>query len=290
MGKLEKEREADEDKAAAAGFDDAPPPGYGDDDDTPDAPPPGYTPGPSPYKKVPVGWNLYQKTWSLRTYYLGQHAKQPQFTLELHSGILMTRPFLKLFDGPDAKTSPLLATANRDATFRSHAKITVPGANGPPPVIERLLAHTRRFDFTFEITRGKETRREAFEWRFSHGKEVRALDRWAQGWKLVHLGPIDGSGQPLGHAESGGSGGSRKTRPHGETSDGLPVVAVFADNSKLSRSKLARFHFVGAGATDEFGEAWAMFVTMSALRIWELMMQASASGAAAGAAGGAAAC
>ncbi|OAA37077.1 hypothetical protein BBO_07776 [Beauveria brongniartii RCEF 3172] len=264
-----------------------------DDDNTPSAPPPGYTPGPSPYRRVPVGWNLYYKPWSMRTYHIGPHADQPVFSLELHSGLLSSRPFLIL-----------LATAHRDGLFKGHAAITLL----EPPLTEKLTVHTRRLSFSFPISSssgggggggggGKGTtnapprRRQDFEWRYSHGKEVRALDRWGQGWKLVHLESDDGGRE--GGSGGGGSSSSssegktttttrRMERPHGETSDGRPVVAVLADNSKWSRTKLARFHFVGAGATDEFGEAWALYVTMTALRIWEMMMMN------AGAAGGSA--
>ncbi len=284
MGKLQKEQEALAEPSSAV--QDLPPPEYtpADDDGTPDAPPPGYTPGPSPYRKVPVGWNVYCKTWSMRTYHIGPHADAPVFSLELHSGLLSSRPFLVLFDGAADTTKTTtgaparLATAHRDGFFKSHAVITVPGEGAQ--VTEKLTVHARRLRFSFDVGgAGKEaTRREDFEWRYSHGKEVRALDRWAQGWKLVRLGGGGGGGGERQTAE--GSSSSRSARPHGEASDGCPVVAVFADNSKMSRTKLARFHFVGAGATDEFGEAWAFFVTMSALRIWEMMMNARASGAA----------
>ncbi|KAJ6785033.1 hypothetical protein PWT90_05882 [Aphanocladium album] len=276
MGKLEKEKEALAEHAAAGQEDHDLPPEYCDDG-TVDAPPPGYTPGPSPYRKVPVGWNVYYKAWSMRTYQVGPHADQPVFSLELHSGLLSSRPFLVLFDGPDKKQAPQIATAKRDGLIKGHALITVPGRPGSvEPITERLTVHTTRMNFSFNVGAGtgKETRREDFEWRFSHGKEVRALDRWATGWKLVHLGGNDGTGSALSNTESGGSSSSnsRSQRPHGESSDGRPIVAVFADNSRVSRTKLARFHFVGAGATDEFGEEWAMYVTMTALRIWEMMM------------------
>ncbi|KAF1738723.1 hypothetical protein CRV24_000651 [Beauveria bassiana] len=260
-----------------------------DDDNTPSAPPPGYIPGPSPYQKVPVGWNLYYKPWSMRTYHIGTHADQPVFSLELHSGLLSSRPFLILLDGgstgggADTK-APLrrLATAHRDGLFKAHAAITLLLVD--PPLTEKLTAHTRRLTFSFPVSTGNNNnnnnsntpqRRQDFEWRYSHGKEVRALDRWGQGWKLVHLeSDGDGGGGSEGKTTTTTTTTSRKERPHGETSDGRPVVAVLADNSKWSRTKLARFHFVGAGATDEFGEAWALYVTMTALRIWEMTMNA----------------
>ncbi|KAM3428751.1 hypothetical protein NHJ13734_008462 [Beauveria thailandica] len=327
MGKLQKKQEEALAEQSSDIHDLAPPeytstvpssffPDDDDDDDennTPSAPPPGYTPGPSPYQRVPVGWNLYYKPWSMRTYHIGTHADQPVFSLELHSGLLSSRPFLILFDGSGSgsgsagggggtQTDPpppapprRLATAHRDGLFKAHAAITLLLDPPEPPLTEKLTVHARRLSFSFPIRssggggngiRTKSTtnatqQRQDFEWRYSHGKEVRALDRWGQGWKLVHL--ESGSG-------GGGGGGEGKTttttrrmeRPHGETSDGHPVVAVLADNSKWSRTKLARFHFVGAGATDEFGEAWALYVTMTALRIWEMMMMN------AGAAGGSA--
>ncbi|TQV91438.1 hypothetical protein IF1G_09937 [Cordyceps javanica] len=248
-----------------------------------DTPPAGYTPGPSPYQKVPVGWNIYYKPWSNGAFQLGPHADQLVLALKLHISLRSSRPWLILFDGgADTKTSPprRLATDHREGFLKPNSVITVPGPGDGPPVTEKLTVHSGRVTFSFDVggTGGKgTTRREDFEWRHSRGKEVRVLGGSAQGWKLVRLGGAGGSGS--GSADDGplperksrtARKRARKARPHGLTSDGLPVVAVYADN--LSWTKKARFHFIGAGATDELGEPWAMYVTMSALHIWRLMM------------------
>ncbi|EGX89304.1 hypothetical protein CCM_07555 [Cordyceps militaris CM01] len=231
MGKLPKEQEAPAEQSAGP---ELPPPEYAAAaDSAPDTPPPGYTPGPSPYQTVPISWNLYSKPYSRRAFHLGPHAAAPVYSLELHTGLLSSRPFLVLRPGRDTTTttktssSPPLATARRDAP--RHTTITV-----VPGTSERLTVHARRLTFSFDV--GADPRREAFEWR----KEKR---RWA----LVHLAA------------------------HG---DAHPVVAVFAEDSSRSGTELARFRFVGAGATDAFGEPWALYVSMTALRIWEMMLGA----------------
>lgn len=116
--------------------------------------------------------------------------------------------------------------------------------------------------------RGKETRREAFEWRFSQGKEVKVFGAWSTGWKLVRLDGVAES-----ESESGEGSSSRSERRHGQTSDGKPVVAVVADNTSPSTNKIAKFHFVGAGATGELGERWAFMALMTAVRVWERSSQ-----------------
>ncbi|ATY67319.1 hypothetical protein A9K55_000242 [Cordyceps militaris] len=123
MGKLPKEQEALTEQSAGP---ELPPPEYAAaDDSAPDTPPPGYTPGPSPYQTVPVGWNLYSKPYSRRAFHIGPHAAAPVYSLELHTGLLSSRPFLVLRPGRDTTTtktssSPPLATARRDAPPPHH--------------------------------------------------------------------------------------------------------------------------------------------------------------------------
>ena len=147
--------------------------------------------------------------------------------------------------------------------------------------------HSTVYSFSIEVETGDPVtggggggalRREGFEWRASHGDEVKELDRWSHGWKLVRL-----------HGEAEGIGGTRAVRDAGTTSDGKEVVAVFATYSGWSRTKAAKFRFLGTGAAGHLGRRFAIMAVITALRIWDLQKKkqaaaAAGSGAAAGAA------
>lgn len=40
-------------------------------------------------------------------------------------------------------------------------------------------------------------------------------------------------------------------------------------NSSMTLSKIAKFHFLGAGAEGEFGDDWALMAVLSAFRLWK---------------------
>ncbi|KAH7142590.1 hypothetical protein B0J13DRAFT_555821 [Dactylonectria estremocensis] len=245
-------------------LDEGQPPSYVDGE----APPPAYTTGgplgPSPYSRLPLAFNIYHKGWTSKTYYLGEHEEQIRLTVTLHTQFGHKKPFLILHDGnnPDG---PILGTVTKESLMNAHTTITVPGRPGSSfnPISEHLgcnIALTYfTFTFSFDVGIGKDTRRERFEWRSSRGGEVKALDKWSWGWKLVRLGAGEGSG------------GSRSERSAGETSDGKQIVAVWAENSKWTMSKCGKFHFIGAGSTGELGEEWAFMAVMTALRLWDYL-------------------
>lgn len=246
-----------------------PPPAYTDDASNP---PPAYTTGeptgPSPYKRLPLAFNVYyKKAWTTLIYRLGEHENQPLFAVTVHTDF-KKKPRLVLHNGIEPK-DPTLATATRDGLVKQHTNIMVPGPPGSASetITEHMKSNTSltsaTFSFSFDVGRGKDTHREAFEWRHSRGGEVRSLDKWAWGWKLVRLGG----------ARPDASGGKRDFRGAGETSDGKEIVAVWADNSKLNLHKVAKFQFLGAGATGELGEEWSIMAAMSGLRLWDLTQQ-----------------
>jgi hypothetical protein len=237
--------------------------------------PPRYTTGdqvgPSPYSRFPLRFNLYyNKSWTKVRYRLGESEDAPLYTIKVRaSWVAMKRGSITLTQGTG--DDDIVAVVHHEASFNGDATIEVPGREEAKP----LRCHPDKwakftFTFDFDVGVGKETRKERFEWRPSRAGEVRALDKWAWGWKLVRLGDL--------HEEkSGGAGGgSRDVRPHGETSDGREIVAVWADNSSWSRSKIGKFHFLGAGATGALGDAWALVAVMSALRLWDHVLQITA--------------
>ncbi|KAF7552278.1 hypothetical protein G7Z17_g4438 [Cylindrodendrum hubeiense] len=238
------------------------PPSYADGE----APPPAYTTGgalgPSPYPRLPLAFNIYHKGWASKTYFLGDHEDQATLTLTLHPILGTKKPFIVLHEGKDPN-GKVLGTVTKESLLKAHTTITVPGRPGSAfdPITERLACSVAltyfTFTFSFDVGIGKDTRRETFEWRSSRGNEVKALDNWAWGWKLVRLGADEGPG------------GTRTERDAGETSDGKKIVAVWSEESKWTLSKCGKFHFIGAGATGELGEEWAFMAVMTSLRLWD---------------------
>jgi hypothetical protein len=226
----------------------------------------GPAPGPSPYKSLPLSFNIYYKKWFSSMYQIGEHEDQPLFTIQRHGAWGHDKPMIVLHEGADPK-GPVVATVTKQGLVKHDTVIELrrPGLEGEPirePLVSdvSMTLKNSRFTFAFDVGRGKEkTHRETFEWRISKAIEVRTLDSMAFGWKLVRLGPD----QPAG------KGGSRGARDVGEASDGNEVVAAWSENSGMTLSKIAKFHFLGAGATGEFGDDWALMAALSAFRLWK---------------------
>lgn len=110
---------------------------------------------------------------------------------------------------------------------------------------------------------GEKGHTEDFEWRNSHGDEIKAVGGRTYGWKLVRLSSRTGEGV-------------------GSTSDGLEVVAVVAQNATWSMSKSANIAFLGSGLNGNMGERWELAALLSGLLLWykNYMAQAAAAGAA----------
>ncbi|KAI1360733.1 hypothetical protein F5Y08DRAFT_39922 [Xylaria arbuscula] len=235
--------------------------------------------------KFPPVLNAYVKWGFTKTFHLGETKDTPSLAARWHSGFTK-KPELELFDGPDDKGT-ILATANHESMFKSNSILTIPAREGVPHDVESQrvtmscpkLLKSKTYAFAADVGVGKETRREQFEWRSSHGSEVRELDGYRWGWKLVRL--------------SGGSvsaGGDRGTRGSGSTSDGLEVVAAWAHNNSMSMTKAFKFQLMGSALTGMLGERGATVALISALRIWaiEIATSSAASGNAASAASAAA--
>ena len=274
----------------------------------------------APYHPFPAAFNLYhQKSKSGRSlvYTIGEHDSEPLYTLTIHSGI-SGNPSLVLHNGPEAG-APALASANKEPGQESFANkftgraslITLPALPnfGRPTTEEPLENHVTLsgagYAFSLEVQRGalgaitgagdddgaagsndgdkkgddhaaNQWTRERFEWRKSRGNEVKQLDKINSGWKLVRI-----------HSEADGVGGTRRARDAGASSDGKELVAVFAEVSGWSTSKVVKFKFLGSGATGEMGARWSLMAVMTALRVWDMQngLSESAAATAAGAAG-----
>ncbi|KPM45140.1 hypothetical protein AK830_g1312 [Neonectria ditissima] len=197
-------------------------------------------------------------------YPLGEHEDQIRLTVTLHGQFSHKKPFIVLHDENDAE-GPVPGTVTKESLLNAHTNITVPDRPGSAfdPLTEHLKCNMAlkqfTFSFAFDVGIGKDTRRERFEWRPSRGEDVKVLDKWAWGWKLVRLGAPEG-GQ-----------GSRSERGTGKTNDSNDTFAVWAENSTWTMSKCGKFHFIGAGSTGELSEEWAFMAIMSVLRLWDYL-------------------
>ncbi|KAK3313273.1 hypothetical protein B0H66DRAFT_565744 [Apodospora peruviana] len=228
-------------------------------------------PGSSPYKRLPLSFNIYYKQWFSSMYQIGEHENRPLFTIQRHGAWGHDKPMIVLHEGDDPK-GPVVGTVTKEGLMKHDTVIELPMSPRPgseggtirEPLVSdvSMTLNNSRFTFTFDVGRpGKETRRETFEWRISKAIEVRTLDSMAFGWKLVRLGPD----QPT----VTGRGGPRRARDSGEASDGKEVVAAWSENSGMTLSKIIKFHFLGAGATGELGDDWALMAALSAFRLWK---------------------
>ncbi|KAJ5256597.1 hypothetical protein N7478_012701 [Penicillium angulare] len=198
-----------------------------------------------------------------------------------HSGIFRDKPSIVLHDGPTDKDA-ILATLKADKWGRTRPAtvnlLVCPSSSYTEPIEELLIpastSHHKTSTWSFEMpVARKGDIRERFEWRSSHGNEIKELATGhSYGWKLVRIAGPNAS-----------VGGSRKDRGLGFTSDGLEIVAIVAHNASWSMTKGLRFAFMGAGLTGTLGEAWEIMTLISAMQlyIWDVIATNSAAAAAA---------
>lgn len=224
------------------------------------------TPTSMPERPFPVTFNLYHKkhSWRRTKFYLGEHADNPFYAVVLAN--LGNDPPLTLYQGFDTASS-VYATARTESKWSHNSIIHIPTPSTPgQEVINEQLRRSAQLttvSFSFRMLlpyQGEKPRPETFEWRMSHGNEVKTLDGHAWGWKLVRME----DGLPTR------KGGKRSERDDGETSDGKEVVAVWADNSKWSKDKFGKFRFLGTGATGDLGDDWSVMAVVTVLRIWQM--------------------
>ncbi|KAK4443460.1 hypothetical protein QBC34DRAFT_443317 [Podospora aff. communis PSN243] len=160
---------------------------------------------------------------------------------------------LILYNGPTKEYAPL-ATAKPTGTMRKDFAITLPSISPHEPERTEIFRHGSSFSFKETYWFGFQVgyNAEKFEWRRSSGEEVWDAPGGGRfGWKLVRIG--------------NGAGGEG----YGITSDGMEVVAVWADYGLMSFSKIGTFEFRGSGATGELGNMWSVMAIMSCLCVWQ---------------------
>lgn len=227
--------------------------------------------------KFPPTFNGYYQ-WKLSsTFHLGPTAEEKLFAVSTHTTVFSKKPSVVLHDGPTDK-HPVMATVLGDRWGRNRPiAITLPSRPGEPnskEIVESLVPGPHMLtspSYTFEASVGpKGATRERFEWRRSHGSEIKDLAGHSSGWKLVRLSEDH-------------PGGSKQGGDYGYTSDGLEVVGLIAHNASWSMTKGLRFAFLGRGLTGTMGESWEILVVTSALQLWYLDVQANTAAASAAA-------
>lgn len=195
--------------------------------------------------KFPPTMNGYFQWKITSTFHLGPTAEQKLFAASIHASVFGNKPSLILYDGP-TKEDPIMATLKADKRGRTRpVDITLPprphGYDTHAMDVQMVPSSTNHVSptYTFETQRaGKGVGRGRFEWRKTHGNEIKELATGhSYGWKLVWLsGPVNRAG------------GSRKEREMGVASDGTEIVALLAHNASWSMTKGFRFAFWELGS------------------------------------------
>ncbi|WYZ42180.1 hypothetical protein EsH8_V_001075 [Colletotrichum jinshuiense] len=213
--------------------------------------------------RFPPTFNCYGQWKWKQLYTLGPSSDDKMFTVSFDTKLFSKKQTLFLHSGSSEK-APIIATASRKAVgWHDRATITLHRENGAekeiafekPEITSWTKSEVRCFHF--EVRKGEV---EEFQWRNSHGDEIKELAGHSYGWKLVRIGRPRPGGQSFGY-----------------TSDGHEVVAVLAHSMSWSMTKSFNFGFVGAGQTGIWGEEWETTAVISGFWLW--YMQISKTGA-----------
>nr|POF27641.1 hypothetical protein CFP56_71450 [Quercus suber] len=194
----------------------------------------------------PKAFNVYydhSKKLTNAVLQLGEHQAQPQYAVTVHTA-WSGKATVTLHSGAE-DSAPALGSAESAGLGLTETTLSVASTH----VSERMHVHHHRTSDSYTFAAGGAGR---FEWRQSHGDDVRALGGYSWGWKLMRLDEGDGDDE---------------------------VVAVLADNNKPGH-KVARFGFVGSGAAGTLGDEWAIMAVLGALWIWQSILTNSAVAAA----------
>ncbi|KAF4442842.1 hypothetical protein F53441_11632 [Fusarium austroafricanum] len=174
-----------------------------------------------------------------------------------------------LHDGPDTE-SPLLAGAEPEGKWGVSYGVLLPSLPGQESsgkeTLRRKNTMKYRYWFGMQVGQGADQHIERFEWRSSHGSEVKSVGESRFGWKLVRLGR--GAEEP-----DDSNPNDEPDRADGFTSDGHEVVAVWAGSGSMSVHKVGTFQLIGSGATDELGMQWKIMALLTCMCFWQTTMR-----------------
>lgn len=212
----------------------------------------------------PRQWNLYHETSYTKSsdYHIGASKDEPRFVVNFDGGLTF-KSSLTIVPYHSREPTPLVRVRG-DGALSRQATMEMPAVGYEAPLRCRGMLKTSAFIFDAPLDNGAGTER--FEWRQSHGREVRELEHVHWGWKLVRLRQQQEEERDADTQTRLG----RAARPWATTSDGQEVVAVCAENESMSLNKSLKFQFVSSGATDQLGRTWAVLAVASACRIWQV--------------------
>ncbi|ENH75056.1 hypothetical protein FOC1_g10010442 [Fusarium oxysporum f. sp. cubense race 1] len=210
----------------------------------------------------------YKKGFSSKILvHLEEPDREPLYSISLPAGWYGQ---MLLHDGPSSD-SPILAGAEPEGKWRVDYGILLPSVpeyeSSGREILRRKNTMKDRYWFGMQVGRGADRHVERFEWRRSHGSEVKSVGESRYGWKLVRLG--HGAEEP-----NDGNPNDEPDRGNGITNDGHEVVAVWAGSGDWkSMHKIGTFQLVGSGATSELGMQWKIMALMSCLCFWQKTMR-----------------
>lgn len=187
-----------------------------------------------------------------------------------------------VLDHAQHSTTPLARAIPGD---RRSYELLLPGTTAA----ESLRRRPRKCVWWFAAPTARNGELEVFEWRRSHGNEVKQLGGSRWGWKLVRVGRAGRDEPPEGKesfdaselSDDGSLAEYEKGRAEASTSDGKEVVAVWARTGLwTSLHDVGEFQLLGSGATGELGDRWAVMALMSILCIWQKAMRDQSAAAA----------
>lgn len=218
----------------------------------------------------------YKKALSLKmVVHLSEPDSEPLFAFSSPDSFMQ---MALMHDGPTTDAPPLAALTQEGKMGMDFAIHLPPMASAGFAGGKEILRYhgslkKETFWFGMQVGEGNGRHLEKFEWRRSHGSEVKSVGQSGWGWKLVRLGG--------GTAGEGGEDGGFD-RGDGFTKDGKEIVAVWADGKAFkSMTNIGEFQFRGSGATGELGMLWSLMGIMSYVCIYVHVSRQNAAVAAA---------
>ncbi|KAK1967876.1 hypothetical protein LY78DRAFT_655860 [Colletotrichum sublineola] len=206
--------------------------------------------------RFPPAFNCYGQWKWKQLYSLGPSSDEKLFTVSFDNKLFSKKQLLFLHSGPSDKGPVIASLSSKTLSSHYRATITLRGEDDKeqgiaferPENVSWTQGEVRAF--RIEVRKGVV---EEFQWRSSHGDEIKELAGHSYGWKLVRM-----ETPPAGQ------------KSFGYSSDGKEVVAVLAHSTSWSMTKSYNFGFLGTGLTGTLGEDWETAAVISGFSLWHV--------------------
>ncbi|KAK2015665.1 hypothetical protein LZ32DRAFT_602310 [Colletotrichum eremochloae] len=206
--------------------------------------------------RFPPAFNCYGQWKWKQLYSLGPSSDDKLFTVSFDNKLFSKKQLLFLHSGPSDKGPVIASLSSKTLSSHYRATITLRGEDDKeqeiaferPENVSWTQGEVRAF--RIEVRKGVV---EEFQWRSSHGDEIKELAGHSYGWKLVRM-----KTPPTGQ------------KSFGYSSDGKEVVAVLAHSTSWSMTKSYNFGFLGTGLTGTLGEDWETAAVISGFSLWHV--------------------